>query len=262
MGQQVQPDTMSVQQRRQGAAGNTINLLELADYIWKRFFAIAFFTLLGGAVAFAYTIFFVTPLYSSSVMIYVNNSSVSLGDTSVSISGGDLSTSRSLVDTYIVILESRETLEEIIKEADVSYTYEQLSEMLSASAVNNTEVFKVTVTSEDPQEASDIANTVLKVLPARIKAIVDGSNAVQVDGAIPNTTPVSPDVTRKTATGALLGLVLSCCVCVLLFLMDTEIHSDSYLLKMYPDVPLLSVVPDVDTDGHGYGYGYGRSSSL
>lgn len=257
MPQQTQPKAVPTQSRRQSSSSDTINLLELADYLWKRILIIALCTLAGGIIAFGYTMLFVTPLYSSSVMIYVNNNSISLGNTAVSISGSDLTASRSLVETYIVILNSRETLEEIIDESGVSYTYRQLGEMISASAVNDTEVFEVTVISEDPQEASDIANTVVKVLPARIKSIVDGSNAVRVDGAIPIMTPVSPNVTKNTAMGALIGLVLSCGIYVVLFLLDTEIHSESYLLKTYPSIPLLTVVPDVDAAGHSYGYGYG-----
>lgn len=256
MGQQTQTQPQA-QQRRQAANSDTINLVDLAEYLWKRILIIVLSTLVGGVIAFVYTVFFVTPLYSSSVMLYVNNSSISLGSASVSISGSDLTTSRSLVETYIVILNSRETLEEIIEEAGVSYTSSQLESMISATAVNDTEVLQVTVTGEDPQEASEIANTILKVLPARIKSIVDGSNAVRVDGAIPVMTPVSPNVTKNTAMGTMVGLVLSCGIYVVLFLLDTEIHSESYLLKTYPTIPLLTVVPDVDAAGHGYGYGYG-----
>lgn len=238
----------------------TIDLLELAEYLWKRILMIAAAVLAGGVVVFVGTIFFVTPKYSSSVMLYVNNSTVSLGNTSVSISGSDLTASRNLVETYLVILTSRETLEEVISEAKVPYTYTQLEDMISAEAVNSTEVFKVTVTSEDPQEASRIANTIVKVLPIRIKTIVDGSNAVCVDSAIPDEVPVSPNVTCNTAIGAIAGLVLSCGFYIIRFLMDIEIHSESYLLKTYPNIPLLTIIPNVNAPVHHYGgyyYGYG-----
>lgn len=254
MTEQRQPQGMAAAQRSQIT---TIDLIELAEYLWKKILIIGAATLLGGALAFAFTFFLVTPLYSSSAMLYVNNGSISLGGTSVSIDNGDLTASRSLVETYLVILNSRETLEEVIEEADLPYNYIELGKMISASAVNDTEVFEVTVTSGDPQEASEIANTIVKVLPTRIKSIVDGSNAVRVDGAIPIYEPVSPNVTRNTALGAMLGLVLSCGVYVVLFLMDNEIHSESYLLTAYPNIPLLTVIPDVDASGHSYGYGYG-----
>lgn len=238
---------------------DTIDLLELAEYLWKRILIILAAVLAGGALALAYTVFLVTPEYSSSAMLYVNNGSLSLGSTSVSIASGDLTASRNLVETYLVILNSRETLEEVIDEMGLPYTYTQLSSMISAAAVNDTEIFEVTVTSTDPDEAAEIANTIVKVLPTRIKNIVDGSNAVRVDAAVPVYTPISPNVMKNTAMGALIGLVLSCGVYVVLFLMDTEIHSESYLLRTYPNIPLLTVVPNVNSSGsgHGYSYGYG-----
>lgn len=41
----------------------------------------------------------------------------------------------------MVILKTRGTLEEVIKEANLPYDYEQLSGMIEAGAVNSTEVF-------------------------------------------------------------------------------------------------------------------------
>ena len=71
--------------------------------------------------------------------MYVNNSNLSVGSTSISLT--DLNAAQSLVDTYIVILKSRPTLEDVIEKANVSYTYEQLESMISASSVDGTEGF-------------------------------------------------------------------------------------------------------------------------
>lgn len=241
----------------------TIDLLELAQYLWRRIIYIALAVMAGATLTFAVCVFIITPKYSSTAMMYVNNSNISLGNTSLSIDSGDLTASRGLVDTYIVILNTRETLEEVIKEAGVDYTYEELSDMIEAEAVDSTEVFSVTVTSTDPDEAASIANVIVAVLPLRIKAIIDGSSAVRVDAAVSDPEPVSPKILRNTAVGALVGLVAACGVFVVMFLMDTEIHSESYLLKNYPTVPLLAVVPNVnavESNRYGYGYSYGYAA--
>lgn len=235
----------------------TIDLLELLSYVWKRAIYIIAAAVLGGVIVYVYTATMITPLYSASVMIYVNASSISLDSTSVSISSGNISASRNLVDTYLVILGSRETLQEVIDDLDLPYTYRELGNMISGGSVNDTEVFRVTVTSADPQEAADIANDILDVLRARIKKIIDGSQAVSVDGAIPNSVPVYPNIPRNTVTGVLVAVILVGLVIVVQFLLDTEIHSESYLLNTYPDIPLLTVVPDINASSHGHGYGYG-----
>ena len=63
-------------------------------------------------------------------MMYVNNSSISVGSTQVNLN--DLTAAQSLVNTYIVILNTRGTLEEVIDQAGLSYDYETLSGMISA----------------------------------------------------------------------------------------------------------------------------------
>lgn len=252
-----QPTQQQVRSVRAQRPVTTIDLLDLMKYLWKKAVYIIAATVLGGLIAYIYAAFMITPQYSASVMIYVNASSVSVGNTSVKISNGDLSASRNLVDTYLVILGSRETLQEVIDDLDLSYTYRQLSNMISGGSVNDTEVFRVTVTSTDPQEAADIANDILKVLRVRIKKIIDGSQAVSVDGAIPNHVPVSPNIPRYTVMGALVAMIIVGAAIVIQFLMDTEIHSESYLLNTYPDIPLLTVVPDINASDHGYGYSYG-----
>ena len=105
--------------------------------------------------------------------MYVNNTQ----DASKPISNSELSAAQSLVDTYVVILNSRTTLDQVRAAARVTYTDRELQKMIQAQAVNSTEVFEVTVTSEDPQEAQKIANTIAQVLPSRISSVVEGSCA-------------------------------------------------------------------------------------
>ena len=161
-----------------------IDLGRLFRAVMDRAWLVAVIAVLCAALTFAGTFFLITPKYESSAMFYVNNSNFSLGDASVSISSGDLTTSRNLVDSYIVILNTRETLVDVIDYAGASRTYKQLKEMISSGAVNETEIFRVTVTSEDPQEAERLANAIAYILPKRIGTIIDGTSAKVVDSAI------------------------------------------------------------------------------
>ena len=134
--------------------------------------------------------------------------------------------------------------------------------MISAEAVNSTEVFEVVVTSKDPRQAEHIANTIAEVLPEKITDIVAGSDVRIVDYAVIPRGRSSPNYTRNAMMGALLGAVLCAAVLVLIYLLDDKIHSEEYLTQTYAEIPLLSVIPDMDPEGHrgGYGYGYGYRS--
>lgn len=230
-----------------------IDLLALARALWRRAWAVILAMLIGGAAMFSYASFLITPLYQAKALMYVNNSSLSVGNTKLSISQAELSAAQSLVDTYIVILNSRTTLNDVIKEAEVPYTYEQLSSMISAQAVNSTEVFEVVVTDANPQEAEKIANAIADVLPNKIAAIVEGSSARIVDYAVVPSQKSSPNITKLTAMGLLAGLVLSAAVIIVLELMDETIHDEDYLAQNF-DLPVLAAIPDMLNGGKDKGY--------
>ena len=227
-----------------------IDLLRLAQALWKRLWLVVLVTLICGALAFSYTYFLVTPLYKATAMMYVNNSAISVGSTKVSISAGDLAASQSLVDTYTVILKTRGTLNEVISRTGVPYSYQQLSRMVEAGAVNSTEVFSIDVTSADPQEAERIANTIAEILPDRIAEIVDGSSVKVVDYAIVPSEISSPSYTRNTALGMLLGLVLIAAIICLREIFDEKLHNDDDITQRY-QFPILAVIPDLAASGTG-----------
>ena len=241
-----------------------IDLLELLSALLRRWWAIVLAILITGFAAFGYTYFLVDPLYQASTLLYVNNSDISVGSTSFSISNADLTAAQKLVDTYVVILESRTALNEVIEEAGLGYTYEELSKMISASAVNSTEVFEIVVTSKSASEAERIANTIADVLPDKIADIVAGSDVRIVDYAVVPSHRSSPSYTRNTAIGMLIGAVLSAAVIILMYMFDENIRSEDYLTQTYPDIPLLAVIPDMTAgkqrSGGYYGYSSGGSS--
>lgn len=220
------------------------DLFRLIKALWNKAWLIIVSAFLCGAMAFSYANFMITPLYNSSVLMYVNNSSFSLGNTNFSFSSSELTAAQSLVDTYIVILKTRTTLESVISQAELNYSYEDLVDMIDARAVDGTEVFEITVTSKYPQEAEKIANTIARVLPNKVAAVVDGSSVRVVDYAVVADKKASPNITMYTALGILLGLAASCTLIVILEVLDDQIRDEDYLLQTY-DVPILASIPNL-----------------
>lgn len=239
-----------------------IDLMRLLKAMWHKAWMIAVCTVIGAVIAFTYVTLAITPLYQARVLMYVNNNAVSLGSASVSLSAGDITLAKNLVSTYSVILKTRMTLEEVIERANLDYSYEQLVNMVSASSVNNTEVFQIVVTSPSPEEAKLIANTIAEVLPDKIANIILDKSAKVVDYAVTPRSKASPSVTKYTVIGGLLGFIICCGIIVVYELNDTLIHSEDYLLQTY-NIPVLAAIPDIaDVPGSkGYygGYGYGSS---
>ncbi len=232
-----------------------IDLGQIIQVLLSKIWVIFAIAILFGGLFFAGTYFLVTPLYQSDVKIYVNNSDISLGDVGVSMTSGDISASQSLVETYIVILNTRTTLNEVIAQANLPYTYLQLGEMIEASPVNGTEIFEIVVTSPEPKEASLIADTIANILPMKIDEIIEDTSSRVVDTSIVSTLPSSPNITVNTIIGALLGVIICSVVIVIKHMMNQEITSEEDLIAIC-DLPILSVVPAENTSHSGNSYEY------
>lgn len=234
-----------------------IDLKRLVLNLLRRAWLILLVGALVAALAFSYAAFMITPMYSASVQLYVNNT---YGANSPGFSSSQLQAAQSLASTYMVFLKSRDVLTDIARESNLGYSESQLRSMIEATAVNETEVFRVVVTCPNYVHATKIANAVAEVLPDRITSFVEGSSVVVVEHAVENPKPVSPDTGKFAVIGFLLGCMCMIIVVVARDMMDTSIKSEEYLVQAYEDLPLLAVIPDAENPKSGSGYkGYYES---
>ncbi|MBR2459809.1 MAG: hypothetical protein IKB34_01060 [Clostridia bacterium] len=237
-----------------------IDLKDIFSVLLKRWWSILLVMFLCGAIVFGFVYVTHVPMYESTAKMYVNNDSDKQG---TSVTQSDIQAAKQLVNTYCQIIESRLTLETVIKEANLPYTYEELLDMISCGSVNATEIFYITVESTDPAESKLITNTIVKVLPQKITDVVEGSSVRVVDEAVDGK-ELSSRILFKTALGLFAGLVISA---VFFFVYDVLINdtlqSEDWVLDAFKqDIPLLAVIPDVNqSSGKRYGrYKYYRRS--
>ena len=226
-----------------------IDLKHIFIILLRRIWIIALVGVMVGVVALSYAYFFVTPTYASEAKLYVNNSYEKNPGV---YSPSQLVAAQYLAETYMVIMESRSVLEQVQQKTGLDYTQAQLKNMITAEAVNETEVFQVAVTCADYKHAAQIATAITEVLPDAISAVVEGSSVRVVEHAIENPNPVGPSYQKYAVIGGLLGIVLTIAVIVLIELMNTAIDSEEYLSRAYSDVPLLAVIPGDSAKNGGY----------
>lgn len=216
-----------------------LDLRDLMMMLLSHIRLIILVTVLGALALFSYTYFFVTPMYTASTSLYVFNDK-----RSESITSSDLSVSKSLVDTYIVILQSDSFLSKVSQSIDADYTSNELRSMMSATAMNETEVFKVSVRHENPNEAQRIANAIAMVAPHEIIRVVKAGAVETIDYAALPTKAEWP-LTCNTAIGALLGFVLTCLIVVVMGMLDTVIYTEADLEAGYT-LPILGTIPYIE----------------
>ena len=219
-----------------------IDLRELFSVLLKRLWFIFLCAVIVGVSVFAYTKNFVAPTYQSSVTIYVNNNS---NKDSSHISSGDLAVALRLVETYVNIIQSDTVLEKVISETGLTLTASQIRSMLSAKAVGDTEMFRVTITSTNPQMSADIANAVAAAAPAEISKIIEGSAAKIIDYAKVAKTQSSPNYAVNTVVGAAVGAALAVLIIVIMYLADVRVKKEEDLMRIV-EAPVLGVIPDLE----------------
>lgn len=221
-----------------------IDMSHIIKVVWRYVWIVIIAALIAGIIGFALAKFVVPPKYSSAVKLYVSNTAISDSSNNQSISSSQITAAQSLVNTCKGILETRATLDRVISMSGVDYSYEDMCDMISAGAVDKTEILKVSVTSGDPDEAAKIANCIAEVLPQRITEVIGGASVSVADYAVPDTVKDSPSATIYTAVGMLLGLVISVGVLAVVAILDDTIHDEDYIMENY-SYPILARIPNL-----------------
>lgn len=226
-----------------------IDLRDFFRVLLKKFWIVALCAVFLAVSVLVYTVNFVQPEYEAGVSIYVNNNS---GTDKSYISSADLAVALRLVATYVNIIQSDTVLDKVIEEAGLQLTAAQVRGMISAEAMGETEMFRVTVTTPDAQMSANLANAIAAVAPAEIAEIIEGSTAKIIDYAkVPNSKS-SPDYVMNMVLGGFIGAVLAALVLLVQMLMDMRIKNEEDLAKICA-VPVLGVIPQLSAGSQSTG---------
>lgn len=224
-----------------------IDLRQVFAELLRKAWLIVLCAVLVGGLTLGYTLMFVTPQYRASVTLYVNNTA---GRDNPYISASDLATAQRLVTTYMNILKSNTVLRRVADENQLDLTPSQIRGMMTAEALDETEVFEVRITNEDPVLAAKIANAIAIVAPEEIANIIEGSSAKVVDYAGVPANRASPSYRSNTILGVLVGGVLAVILIILGMMLDVRIRNEGELAKIC-DVPVLGSIPDFAVEKKG-----------
>lgn len=200
-------------------------------------------SLLGMGIAFVYVSYFVTPIYSTSALILVqNNSNFEFGGststTTDRVNTNDISSSVMLANTCSTLFRVDPDMKSLISGASVSIT-----------AVEESYFLRITSSSADPHTAANIANLVANNAKTVFKKYFgDAGKVEKVDEASVPSRPSSPNKQRYIIMGLVIGLVISLIISFLLEIIDTTIKPGDDLYKQY-DIPVFAEIVDFESEG-------------
>ena len=222
-------------------SGMEINLPELIKLLIRKIWIVLLAASICCGAALLYTVNFVSPQYQASVTMYVNNKSNQEGN---AITSNDLTVATKLVNTYINIIKSDRVLDKVVAEVGTNFQSGKLRKMISAESLNGTEMFRVTVTAEEPKLSAELANAIADVAPAEISQIIQGSSAEIVDYAKAPTTRSGPNYSMVGVLGFVVGTLLAVSAIILAHALDVRVKSEEDLTDIC-SVPVLGTIPDV-----------------
>lgn len=117
-------------------------------------------------------------LYSASYTAYINQSRYQSNDLPSSDKG---STDDSMLNTYTRILVSNSVLSATAEAVGSDHSIDELKSMVKAEVVEDTELIRVIVFADDPEDAYSIASAHAKTAPKYITEIVEGCSMKIVD---------------------------------------------------------------------------------
>ncbi|MBQ9531659.1 MAG: hypothetical protein IJR70_06265 [Eubacterium sp.] len=199
-------------------------------------------TIFGGIAAGAITHFFIPPTYSATAKFYVQNSADTVS-TSSSINPSELDAAEKLVNFCIYVIKADTVMDKVAKEIGENSS-NNLREMISATPVENTMAFQVTVKSNDRNLSAKVANAIAKIAPEEIVRIVNGGGVSVIDYAKVPKSPSAPNLKKNTLIGALAGFIVSFAAFFLIEVFDTTVTNTKDLERVF-DIPILGTVPQL-----------------
>ena len=128
-------------------------VLEILSF-WKW---VLFALIIGAVTAYCISRFVMVPQYESTSQFYVLSKSMSI------TSLADIQTGTSLTNDYMVIVEGRPVLEQVIENLGLDETYSSLKKKVTLNNPSNSRILEITVRDANPSMAKKIADEIARV---------------------------------------------------------------------------------------------------
>lgn len=224
-----------------------IDIGHILSILWEKILLIIATGIIVGLAGFLVSKFLITPKYESETKLYVLNRA---NDSATTLSDVQLSTQ--LTKDYQILVTSAPVMNQVIKELGLNMKASELASTISVDTPSDTRVLQITVTSNDPKRAKDIADKVAQVSSKKICDIMKIEQVNVIEEGSMSEEPAVDTVQKWTLIGLALGIVLSCAVIIIRSMLDDTVKTTEDVEK-YFDLSTLAVIPISEEMDDGLG---------
>ena len=198
-------------------------------------------------IAYGYSSFFITPVYSSSSLILIQN-----------YNQDDVSTQAT---SYYNSSDSRVDISNIQQSATLAghcvVVFNNVPEMTALMAggsvrieqVEESSFVRFTVSSSNAQKAANIANQLAEQAPKTFADFFGDRGRIDtIRSAEPAYAPFSPNIKQNTFYGLVIGLIIGVLLAFFLEIIDTTLKPGDDLSKLY-GLPVFAEIIDFEKEG-------------
>lgn len=209
-----------------------IDLKEILKTAWNKKWNILFILMLFVIAGIIYSTQFIVPKYTSSTTLILasinrtyDEGINSLSESDTAIMEQDITLNSKLVSTYSELIKSKNVLRQVKSNLNIDIDENELRQNVVVSAIEDTELIKITVTDYDNVTAMNIANEISSVFMEKIKDIYNIENVQVVDEAEISTTPSNINLRKDVMIFVFIGMLVSIVYVFILNMLDTTIKS-------------------------------------
>ena len=227
-----------------------LDLKELFNLFWNKKLQIILIVLIFIVLGVIYTVGFTTPMYTSSTTLLLAGTEKQEGQAQAtnSITATDITINSNLVSTYSELVKSKNVLSQVISNLEIDINEDELRKNISVTAVKDTELIEIAVTTQNPEYAPKIANETAKVFIQKVAEFYNINNVHIVDEAEISQEPSNINHQKDIIIFAFIGLVVAVVYVLVANMLDTTIKTAEEIEK-YFKVPVLASVPVCDLEG-------------
>lgn len=219
-----------------------IDLWEILMLVLRHLPMVISVTIAGGLIVGLYSVYALTPKYTSTAKMYI------LTNSSTMISLSDLQVGSNLANDYEELIMSRPVVEQVAENLDLDISYERLSGCVSVTKRENTRIIWIQVTYPDPVMAKEIANEFATVSQKHLTQIMQIDEPTIAEEAVEAKRPSSPNNKRNALLGAIAGLMLAIVFLVGRSILDDTMRSADDVEKFLRLNTLASIPEEGGTD--------------
>ena len=221
----------------------TISLPELFSILRRSLWRIIGLTIVVAIISFAFSTFFVKPVYRADTQILVTPKK----QENQVIDASQVQSSVTLVNTYRVIVKSPAILEKVKKKVkNAPNNIDVLNSMITVESEQDSQVINVSVQSKDAVLASNIANSIGNVFSKDIPGLMNVDNVKVLSTSEVPTAPISPNILLNTSVATIVGFLLGVGLAFLREVLDRRIRTEEQVQQIL-NLPVLGSVPDIDS---------------